>query len=140
MTDRDALTLTVYGEARGEPIDGKIAVAMVIRNRVATNYRGKATYAEVCFDPQQFSCWNPDDVNAAHLKAIAPALSQGIYHDEALRLCQEIADATIGGRLADNTQGANHYLTTALYTSAPPTWARQVPVITRGAQVFLRVA
>ena len=45
---------TIAYEASGEPLDGQVAVACVIRNRA--HERGQ-TVEEVCFAPHQFSCW-----------------------------------------------------------------------------------
>ena len=67
MTDLEALTLTLYGEARGEPIEGLIGVAMVIRNRVRDKYRGAVNYEEVCLAPAQFSCWIEEKETLAHV-------------------------------------------------------------------------
>lgn len=54
---------TVYGEARGENRDSKIAVAWVIRNRVESN-RFPNTYKEVVTQKKQFSCWEDHNYNA----------------------------------------------------------------------------
>ena len=35
MNDLDIMALTVWAEARGEPVDGQRAVAWVLRNRAA---------------------------------------------------------------------------------------------------------
>lgn len=49
------ISYTLYAEARGEPVDGKIAVASVIKTR---SIRSKKSLAEVCMQSKQFSCWN----------------------------------------------------------------------------------
>lgn len=54
----DAATIisyTLYAEARGESVDGKMAVASVIKTRAI---RSKKPLAEVCMQDRQFSCWN----------------------------------------------------------------------------------
>lgn len=135
MTDLDALTLTIWGEAQGEPIEGKLGVASVIRNRVLSHYRGAQTYLAVCTAHAQFSVWT-DSVAAmtAEQKVLA-----GSHPDSTLLLCQEIARATIAGLLPDVTKGANHYY--ALSMPTPPVWALgQTPLITLGRQRFYRVA
>lgn len=140
MTDLDVLTLTLYGEARGEPIEGLIGVAMVIRNRVLAKWRGALTYEAVCLAPKQFSCWEEE---AALLAAATRTRAQyGAEALEGMALCEEVAQATIAGTLADNTgPGATHYLTAGLYHSdACPAWARGIkPLVTLGHQVFLSV-
>lgn len=49
------LSYTIYAEARGEPFNGKKAVASVIHTR---SKRLGLSMAEVCLQDQQFSCWN----------------------------------------------------------------------------------
>lgn len=49
------ISYTLYAEARGEPEEGMLAVASVIKTR---SIRSKKTLAEVCLQNQQFSCWN----------------------------------------------------------------------------------
>jgi len=128
MTDLDALTLTLWGEARGEPIEGKIAVAMVIRNRLLKHWRGANTYADVCLAHAQFSAWTQE---VSQLSAEEQELASGKM-DPALKLCQEIAAATIAGFLADNTKGADSYLTKDLYDKAAPNWAQNRPILQLG--------
>lgn len=120
MTDRDALCLTIWGEARGEPIESKIGVAMVMRNRLLQHYRGANTFVEVCTAHAQFSAWTEE---AAQMQAEQelltgdPTLAR--HPDPMLRLCLEIARATMAGLLADNTRGSNHYYAA---TIAAPNW------------------
>ena len=70
--DIDTLARTIYGEARGEDRQSKIAVACVILNRVQQrkqcgyrNIDGRKipTIAATCLKPWQFSCWNEKDPN-----------------------------------------------------------------------------
>lgn len=136
MTDLEALTLTLWGEARGEPIEGKIAVAMVIRNRLLEHYRGAKSYLAVCTAHAQFSAWTEE---VAQMRKAALDL-EGRHLDHTLALCEEIARATINDALADNTGGANHYLTQDLFHLKPPQWAKGVTGRTIGSQVFMRVA
>jgi hypothetical protein len=56
--DVDTLARTIYGEARGENMLGKRAVAHVILNRVKANSWWGKTIAGVCRYKWQFSCWN----------------------------------------------------------------------------------
>lgn len=134
MTDHDALTLTIWGEARGEPIEGKHGVACVIRNRVLTHYRGANSYVDVCLAHAQFSAWT-DEAQAMKGEEVALA---GSSPDPVLKLCGEIASATISGILPDITHGANHYYA---LTMPPPSWAlNATPLVTLGRQRFYKVA
>lgn len=61
MSDRDLdiLTRTLWGEARGEREEGKIAVAHVIFNRVRSErFKPVTTVAKACMQRDQFSCWD----------------------------------------------------------------------------------
>lgn len=116
LTDLEALTLTIWGEARGEPIEGKIGVAMVMRNRWLNHYRGAGSYVDVCTAHAQFSAWTDE---AEEMTVGENEYSSGRL-DVVMDLCKEIATATIMGLLADNTHGANHYYADSI---AAPTWA-----------------
>jgi hypothetical protein len=98
----DCLALNIYHEARGEPLEGKIAIAQVVMNRVGDPYFP----AEVCDvvkqggerprDRCQFSWWcdglsdRPDD--------------PGAWEDS-----KGLAGQILAGGLDDPTQGALWY-------------------------------
>lgn len=66
-SDQIMIAMTVYMEARGEPEEGQIQVARVIRNRVASP-RYPNTVQSVILQPNQFESWA--DHNRAKLRAI----------------------------------------------------------------------
>ena len=49
------ISYTLYAEARGESVKGKMAVAAVIQTRAR---RAGMTLVETCLQDRQFSCWN----------------------------------------------------------------------------------
>jgi len=116
--DRDILARTLWGEARGEGLDGQIAVAWTIRNRV---FDGKDKswwgegYAGVCLKPWQFSCWNQNDPNYAYLSG-----AKQIPFREFAQ-AQIAADQVLAGRVSDPTSGATHYYATTMPKA--PNWA-----------------
>ena len=63
VSDEAWATLTVWMEARGEPQEGRVAVAEVIRNRTQRKYQSDGTVASTCLRPLQFSSWNTLDPN-----------------------------------------------------------------------------
>lgn len=117
----DVLTLarTLWGEARGEPLDGQIAVAWVIRNRATrARFAGRlvgsaGAPAHVCLAPWQFSCWNDNDPNRAKLL---------VLREDQCRGQVGVASNVLDGLVADPTNGADHY-----HTIDPPGWATLWP-------------
>lgn len=124
-TDYDRLILarTIYGEARGEPPEGAVAVANVVINRLNAGSFGN-TVAKVCLKRSQFSCWNLNDTNRAKIKDKRPHSG-----DAAFDRCFDVASQAIVGGLADVTGGATHFFA---ITSNLPSWVRKSrnPVVT----------
>ena len=56
---------TLWQEARGCQTDAQLAVAHVIRNRMARKYSSDGTVAGTVLAPWQFSGWNPGSQVAA---------------------------------------------------------------------------
>jgi len=95
---------TIWGEARGEGYDGKLAVAHVIRNRWKSGkWFGAGTISATCRKPYQFSCWNMSDPNRPKMMGLT-------LSDPALADCMYFALAAIQKYLPDNTSGSTHYL------------------------------
>jgi len=94
----------IWGEGRGEPEEGKIAIAHVIRNRwIKDGWFGKSLKG-VILKPLQFSCFNHFDKNRR--KLLNP-----LIHDnfEVWKDCYEIAEKVYSGDIPDPTDGATHY-------------------------------
>lgn len=145
LTGRQALICTLYGEAAGEPLLGQIAVACVIRNRAEKpGWWGGPDYKSVCLAKAQFSCWWEDTPNTERVYAFGEALIRVLSPDVESPLVHRlgwIADGVMSEAAPDESQGATHYLTAALFSVRPPTWAQgQVPLTRLGHHVFLRVA
>jgi N-acetylmuramoyl-L-alanine amidase len=125
----DVLARTLWGEARGEPVAGRLAVAWVVLNRVARNSakRFGATIAEVCRKPFQFSCWNASDPNRAKIERVD-------VDDPVFRDCLELARQVVNGSLAaDPTAGSDHYHANGVQ----PNWAKgHAPIRTIGRHRF----
>lgn len=128
--DMDVLARTIWGEARGESLKGKQAVAWIVRNRIAHSpkYGWGDTAAKVCKQPWQFSCWNKNDPNYNQL--ISLNIKEPAYLE-----CLEIATKVFEGEIPDVTNGADHYYADYI---APPEWAiGQSPVAQIGTHIFL---
>ena len=142
LSDRDVIALTLWGEARSEGPEGRLAVANVIRNR-ATAHKFGTTAREVCLWPYQFSCWMQAGgaENFGLVLDTARFLSAGNRPGPLVRECQWIAQGLLTDSFVDNTHGATHYLTASLYAAAPPTWAVSARVLAHiGNHIFLRAA
>lgn len=130
----DVLARTLWGEARGEGVDGMKAVACVILNRVAVaekrgNFWWGRNVIQVCQKPYQFSCWNRSDPNFRKLQAVD---EEDLYFATALR----IARRAIAGSVKDNTGGATHYHADSIM----PYWAKgEKPTATIGNHKFYRL-
>lgn len=125
LSEVDVVALTLWGEARGESLDGKAAVAWVIRNRAV---RREQTYKAVCLARAQFSCWWPSGGRANYQALSTLAAQIRERTDPLLEECRWVAEGVMRGVLWDRTRGADHYMTTELYHESPPAWAREMPV------------
>jgi N-acetylmuramoyl-L-alanine amidase len=127
LPDVSILGLTLYGEARGEPIEGIVAVAHVVNNRrTDAKSRWPKTFREACLQKYQFSCWNPKDPNRATLAALARKLLAKQPTPE-LDECAWVALGIEARALRDNSHGANHYHAVSLVPR--PSWAQaHIPV------------
>lgn len=147
LSDLDALALTLFGEARGEPVEGRVAVGSVIRNRVQTPRRFGQTFAAVCHQRAQFSCWFRfgGEENYRLMYAMATAL---IGHQQlpvsgaALEIYEEtryVAEGIADGRIRDRVRGATHYYAPGAMVpkGRVPDWAVGLtPVAAVGGHLF----
>lgn len=141
-SDTRALAWTLFGEGRGEPIEGRIAVASVVRNRARTKYCGDSI-AAACLWPRQFSCWNdgPDE-NHAHLTAVVRAFAGGgvpPWSDAEHAIYDEtcwIATGIVEGYIRDRVSGARHYMTARQFETDPKWASGRTPVARIGRHVF----
>lgn len=132
--EADVLARTIFGEARGEPIEGMEAVANVVLNRVkVAKTKGRYWWGNniigVCQKPYQFSCWNKSDPSYQRLINVT---DKNIHFATALR----IARRAVMGALKDRTNGATHYH--ADYIS--PYWSKgEAPVKIIGRHIFYKL-
>lgn len=137
--DIDVLARTIWGEARGEDVDGQVAVGWSIRNRVEMDLHndGKPDwwgegYEGVCKASWQFSCWNKNDPNSAYLRG-----EKSIPPTQYLQ-CRESAVTVVSGRKPDPTNGATHYYSTSLLAAPKWTAAPAVRTCKIGRHIFYR--
>lgn len=127
--DLDTMARTIWGEARGETFEGKIAVAWVIKNRADNPGWWGHEIAGVCRAPWQFSCWLENDPNRVKLLAVGAS-------DSALKECLAVTAGVLTGIYADPTGGSNHYHTVGI----SPKWSvGQKPNAKIGAHLFFKL-
>jgi spore germination cell wall hydrolase CwlJ-like protein len=99
--DIEVSARTVWGEARGEGWLGMEAVAWVIANRWRSD-RWNQNLSNVCFQPLQFSCWNPNDPNLPKLRVVD-------HSDRLFSIATIVSLVAVMNETADPTFGADHY-------------------------------
>ena len=102
--------MVLWGEARGEPSLGKLAIAWVIKNRALKN---GTTLKQEILRPRQFSSFNPNDPNRQQMR-LAPGLDPTGWGR-----CESIAD--ILDYTVDPTHGALNYYNAKV---VQPDWGR----------------
>lgn len=126
LSPAEVLGLTIIGEARGERIEGQVAVGSVIRNRMTNNPAKYHSLTTVCLEPWQFSCWNKNDPNRVILLEIAEKLVTGqILNSRHHVQCMFVARGIESWAIMDNTNGALNYMTSSLFNGDnKPSWAK----------------
>jgi len=121
---------TIFGEARGESIKAKAAVAHIVKNRVLSPVKWwGSTFRDVCLAYRQFSSWH-DHNRDAMLYPLKE--SPDTWLD-----CLSIANLMIRSDiLADPTHGATHYHDRSI--GRPSGWDRMIRTATIGPFEFYR--
>jgi len=128
LDDKQLTALTIYGEARGESRDGRIAVGSVIMERVKHREWDGETIHEVCLMPYQFSCYLPHDPNFRELARIAEAWDESFPKSATLRQCYKIASGLIEGTIERNVNGALQYLNPRACKELPE-WTKTMKMV-----------
>lgn len=114
--DEQVAVRTLWGEARGEPEDGQLAVAHVLLNRRKAGKWGP-TLAAVCLSRLQFSCWNASDPNRELMAVLA---EDGAMFQRLKAVLERARVDNANGK--DPTGGATHYYSTSM--KDPPNWSK----------------
>ena len=124
----DILARTIWGEARGEPQLGQIAVAYVARNRAARPGWWGHDIISVCQAHDQFSCWRATDPNRPKLLGVTAS-------DPVFVNILKMARKVLAGELPDPTMGATSYHTLDCH----PGWDAALQVTARiGNHIFYK--
>ena len=84
----EVVARTIYGESRGLPVLDRLAVGLVIWERVKRPGWWGTDFESVCRAPNQFSCWNEGNVNLPKL-LLAP-VNDPIVWKEVVNLAEFI--------------------------------------------------
>lgn len=120
QSDVEIMARTIYGEARGQGLEGMVAVASVILNRTLSPAKYGYEISGVCLKPMQFSCWNDEDPNL-------PILMKPPSGDLVFTTARIVANLAKKGLLRDNTGGANLYHSARMVDF--PRWASATGVV-----------
>lgn len=122
----ECIAIAVYHEARGEPLDGQLAVAEVIMNRAASG-RYPAGWCQVVKQPWQFSFVNP---RTGHMPAVRRDSAAWAYAQAITRIAVgHFADALPGDVLWYHAD----------YVA--PSWGRRLAKVEKiGAHIFYRAS
>ena len=98
----DSLAIaTIWQEAAGEPYEGKLAVASVIRNRMKRKYQSDGTVEGTVLADYQFSGWNTDPKDSLR--------ERSMRLDDDDKVVKECVAAWKESELVDPTNGAVLY-------------------------------
>jgi len=130
--ERHCLALAIYHESRNQPLEGRIAVAAVVLNRVRTGAYPNSICA-VVFDRCQFS-WVCDRRKQYNPEFHANVIERRAWRD-AVQLANDIIVDYNRRTFVDITQGATFFH--AVYVR--PHWRNHKTVTLRiGAHIFYR--
>lgn len=102
------LALTVLGEARNQPYQGKCAVAQVVRNRMEAK---GLSVADVVLQPFQFDCWDSGDPNRVFLEQVIATQAGNVKPEGLWEEALQAAESALGSpREIDPTGGSTHYI------------------------------
>ncbi len=125
------LALMGWGESRGEPEEGKYAVAWVARNRVYARRNYGRGWEKVLLRKNAFSCFNDSDVNREKLEDLVFTIGSW----PSMKVHFVVAFNVYFGMGVDPTNGATHYFMRGLN----PSWSRKmVKTVEIGNHVFYK--
>lgn len=140
------LAMLVWGEARGEPSDGRAAVAHVPLTRMEKKnerrYRlGKPTVGlrSIILAKKQFSCFNVGDPNRDKLLHPVEHGGLGLWAH-----CWRSAAEAFDGQSSNPAQGATHYVVRSLWSrpaadATKPKWFEREAIVSGKTKFIAQV-
>lgn len=122
LTPFELALTTLWGECRGEPVEGQIAVANVLRNRLRDGRWGR-DYQNVILDWAEFSClWESlDRVNFSKVLTFVARIRRPETFDRREAQLRWIVQGLFADAILDNTYGSTHYYADYI---EQPFWAK----------------
>lgn len=118
------LATMIYGEARGEPEHGMVAVAWTAMNRAT-----KKPVCDVVLAPKQYSVFNDNPaLRMAAMSLKVEPRQKNVIDQAGWQQSMRVARAVYQRTIADPTQGATHYVADKLMREKGyvyPQWTRQ---------------
>lgn len=142
LSERALLAAILFGEARGEPIEGQVGVLHVIHNRLVDGRWGP-TYYRVLLGWAQFSCAWPTLSTPKAFEALVDfgqRVERGDLKGQSEKQVVGLTDLLLSGSLRDNTNGATHYYAiTPQLIQDPPKWSKtMIQTVELGRQLFFK--
>ena len=135
IQDLISLGLNVYYEARGEPLQGQQAVALVTLNRTRES-RWPDTVHEVVWQDTKPNVVGGEQYSWTIQHTNVDAAVNAVRNPVKFRECMCVAADVLAGKVEDFTGGANHYYAD---TIPMPQWARNMTTtLIIGHHRFLR--
>ena len=124
IKDAYLVAATLWKEARGEGMNGMIAVMNVIQNREKDRHMKAKNMRDVVLKAKQFSCWNGVSNPDQEVRQIAEGARMGKIADaKEFQLALQIVSAALEGKLKDITGGARFYFNPKLVL---PVWSKSL--------------
>ena len=141
LKPREVIAFTLWGEARGEPEEGIIAVASVIYNRTRAYLKHHEdvwpaeAMKEVCLAHKQFSCWNstvlPSNPNDLYIEFNQEG---PIAENPKWIFCYDLAGKMVNGTFEITNDAVQYY---ASYCK--PYWVSSFTVVCQiGKHIFMK--
>ena len=129
QAEEKCLATAVYGEARGESLRGKIAVAYSALNRAVNR-----TICGVILAPKQYSIFNNNPtLRAAAMSPNIDPPKNNVIDERSWKESVMVAKIVISKSVSDPTHGATHYLADKVMKIKHyhyPKWSKEYKLIT----------
>jgi spore germination cell wall hydrolase CwlJ-like protein len=127
--EEKCLATMVYGEARGEPHIGQVAVAYTAVNRARNR-----SVCDVVLAPKQYSIFNDNPaLRAAAMSLDVEPKHKNYVDQQAWPKAVAVAKAVLQRKVPDPTKGSTHYLAPAAMEALGftyPKWSEQYTLVT----------